>query len=258
MERQEARQYEREEEHPPTLAPNLVAALLKITSGKSLEDRRDHAIIRVLLHGPRRTEAARIDVEDLDLTSGIRTLAVVGLKGRPSHRIDLGDRDVLALKRWLNVRSPHRRIRTADSGPLWIAERTGAALKGDGIYQMLRRRCSAAGYPPESIRPPLPAHHAHEALASGHTEAEVMAKAGWKDRDGRPLWRKHGRTPRLGSLLPLRLRQPLLTRSRRPRCPHRRRGHCCVCVAFPGSLSQQLGTATHKDGRAAPALSQTA
>ncbi|WP_344218704.1 site-specific integrase [Kribbella sancticallisti] len=175
--------YGRQEAHPPILVPDLIAALLKVTSGKSFEDRRDHALIRVLLHGPRRTEVTSMQVEHLDLTSVIRTFAVIGLKGRPSRRNELGDRDVLALKRWLNQRARHRRIRSTTEGPLWIAEKTGAALKGDGIYQMLRRRAVQAGYRREAIRPHLFRHTmAHEALASGMSESEVMAKAGWKDR----------------------------------------------------------------------------
>jgi site-specific recombinase XerD len=44
--------YAREESHPPVLAPDLITALLKVTSGKTFEDRRDHTIIRVLLKGP--------------------------------------------------------------------------------------------------------------------------------------------------------------------------------------------------------------
>jgi site-specific recombinase XerD len=175
--------YGRQEAHPPVLAPDLIAALLKVTSGKTFEDRRDHALIRVLLHGPRRTEVTSMRVEHLDLTSVIRTFAVIGLKGRPSRRIDLGDRDVLALKRWLNQRARHRSIRTPSEGPPWIAEKSGAALQGDGIYQMLRRRAVQAGYPREVIRPHLFRHTmAHEALSSGLSESEVMAKAGWKDR----------------------------------------------------------------------------
>ncbi|HEY3002493.1 MAG TPA: hypothetical protein VGJ44_09085, partial [Kribbellaceae bacterium] len=79
--------YAREEAHPPVLAPELITALLKVTSGKTFEDRRDHAIIRVLLKGPRRQEVASLHVEHLDLQSAVRTAAVVGLKGRPGRRI---------------------------------------------------------------------------------------------------------------------------------------------------------------------------
>jgi site-specific recombinase XerD len=175
--------YGREEEHPPVLASAFIAAMLKATSGKTFEDRRDHAIIRILLSGPRRQEVASMRVEDLDLTSTPRTVALVGLKGGPSRRIGLGDKDVIAVKRWLSLRSRHRRIRRPDEGPLWIAEKTGATLKGDGIYQMLRRRAVQAGYPRDAVRPHLFRHTmAHEALASGRSEAEVMAQAGWKDR----------------------------------------------------------------------------
>jgi site-specific recombinase XerD len=87
-------------------------------------------------------------LEHLDLQSAVRTAALIGMKGRPSRRIPLGDRDVLALKRWLNHRARHRRIRSADQGPLWIADKTGATLKGDGTYQMLRRRAVEAGTRP--------------------------------------------------------------------------------------------------------------
>ena len=49
------------------LAPALITALLKVTSGKTFEDRRDLALIRVLLSGVRRQEVAELGVEDLDL-----------------------------------------------------------------------------------------------------------------------------------------------------------------------------------------------
>jgi integrase len=175
--------YGRQLEHPPVLPPDLIAALLKVTSGKSFEDRRDHATIRLLLTGPRRQEVASMSVEDLDLTSVVRSAGIMGLKGRPSRRIPLGDRDVLALKRWLTHRARHRRISAPDEGPLWIAEKTGARLKGDGIYQMLRRRAVQAGYPREAVRPHLFRHtFAHEAKASEMPDSDIMAIAGWTDR----------------------------------------------------------------------------
>lgn len=175
--------YQRQEEHPDVLPPDLIAALLKVTSGKDFADRRDHALIRVLLIGVRRQEAATLRVEDLDLTSAIKTAAVVGLKGRPSRRVPLGDRDVLALKRWLSHRSRHRRNLSPEEGPLWIADKTGRQLEGNGVYLMLRRRAAQAGYPPGAIRPHLFRHtFAHEFLAAGGTESDLMALAGWRDR----------------------------------------------------------------------------
>jgi site-specific recombinase XerC len=81
------------------------SALLRVSSGRSFEDRRDHAIIRVLLIGVRREEVARLQVEHLDLRSLYRSAAVIGLKGSMGRRVPLDDRDVLALRRWLGVRS---------------------------------------------------------------------------------------------------------------------------------------------------------
>ncbi|WP_425554574.1 tyrosine-type recombinase/integrase [Kribbella sancticallisti] len=63
-----------------------------------------------------------------------------------------------------------------------MAEKTGADLKGDGIYQMLRRRAVQAGYPREAVRPHLFRHtFAHEAKAAGMSDEQIMAIAGWKD-----------------------------------------------------------------------------
>lgn len=175
--------YQRQEERPAVLAPDLIAALLKVTSGKGFEDRRDHAIVRVLLIGVRREEAATLRVQDLDLTSAIKSAAVIGLKGRPSRRVPLGDRDVLAIKRWLSHRSRHPRLGSPHEGPLWIADKTGRQLQGNGIYLMLRRRAAQAGYPRHLVRPHLFRHtFAHEFLAAGGAETDLMALAGWRDR----------------------------------------------------------------------------
>lgn len=174
--------YQRQEEHPAVLEPALIAGLLRVTKGQSFEDRRDHALIRLLLTGARRQEITALRVEDVDLTSAIRSALVAGLKGRPGRRVPLGDKDALALRRWLTVRAQRPRC-DAQRGPLWVAGRSGAALNGNGIYQMLRRRAMQAGYPREAVRPHLFRHtFAHEFLAAGGAESDLMALAGWKDR----------------------------------------------------------------------------
>lgn len=133
--------------------------------------------------GVRRQEVADLSVKDLDLTSAIKTAAVVGLKGRPSRRVPLGNRDVLAIKRWLVHRSRHPKTGSPGAGPLWIAHKSGDRLEGGGIYLMLRRRAAQAGYPHSAIRPHLFRHtFAHEFLASGGAETDLMALAGWRDR----------------------------------------------------------------------------
>lgn len=48
---------------------------------------------------------------------------------------------------------------------------------------MLRRRAVQAGYPAETVRPHLFRHSfAHEFLASGGSESDLKALAGWRDR----------------------------------------------------------------------------
>lgn len=179
--------YSRGDQKPPVLAEQILEDLLTVTSGKTFEDRRDHALIRVLLHGARRAEVAGLDVDSLDLVSRTKTAELMPLKGGSGRRIGLGDKDVLALQRYLRMRDQHPRIkRTRDrfpGQPLWIGVKTGVRLTGGGIYQILRRRVVQAGYEKNVIYTHLMRHTAvHEFLDSGGTDSNAMAHFGWRDR----------------------------------------------------------------------------
>ena len=57
------------------------------------------------------------------------------------------------------------------------------ALTSNGIYQMLRRRAEQAGYERSAIRPHLFRHtRAHQHLADGGAEGDLMRHMGWRDR----------------------------------------------------------------------------
>ncbi|MDX6308450.1 MAG: hypothetical protein QOI06_1496 [Nocardioidaceae bacterium] len=87
------------------------------------------------------------------------------------------------MRRWLTARAKHPQMPYAARGPLWVTERSGAALTGNGIYQMLHRRTVQAGYPRDAVRPHLFRHTcAHEFLVAGGSESDLLALAGWKDR----------------------------------------------------------------------------
>ena len=163
------------------LSADIIGDLLTVTKGETFEDLRDHAVIRLLLTGMRRDEVTRLRVEDIDLQA--RQLVTVGLKGKAGRPVAFGHKTALALVRWLRVRASNRYAPSADSGPLWLAVRNRAALTGNGIYQMLRRRTEQAGHPRGSVRPHLFRHtRAHQHLADGGSEGTLMQSIGWSDR----------------------------------------------------------------------------
>ena len=114
------------------------------------------------------------ETHDLDLDSGI--VRVMG-KGRRERIAFLSPKAVKALDRYLRLRARHR---FAALPHFWLGQK--GHLANSGITQVLRRRGRAAGV--DRLHPHLFRHtYAHEALAAGMQEGEVMALAGWRSRE---------------------------------------------------------------------------
>lgn len=162
------------EEPPPVLGEDELRKLLSSMSGKSFVDRRDTAIVALLIDtGLRRAECAGLRLEDIDLTAGQAT--VMG-KGRRPRILSLGTKTIQALDRYLRIRAKHA---YAARPELWLGH--GGAMTDSGIYQVVRDRAAAAGL--GSIGPHRFRHtFAHAWLASGGTEGDLMRLAGWKSR----------------------------------------------------------------------------
>src|SRR5206468_3359968 len=63
------------EETIPVIADDELTRLLKACEGKTFEDRRDAAILRLLIDtGMRREEIAGLSVEDIDMETGVATV----------------------------------------------------------------------------------------------------------------------------------------------------------------------------------------
>lgn len=156
------------------LSEDQLRALLKACGGKDFDDRRDAAIIRLLLDtGMRRGELVGLRVEDVDLAGG---LAVVMGKGRHERGCPFGDRTALAIDRYLRVRRAHP---AAGLPWMWLARR--GRLGESGVGQMLARRGSQAGLGrlhPHQLRHTF----AHAWLANGGAEGDLMRLAGWRSR----------------------------------------------------------------------------
>jgi len=175
----------------PVLSDADVQRLLKTCAGgRDFAERRDYALIRVLLEGPRRGEivSMRTDPEHLNLREGF---AVV--KGKTGERVlSLGKKAAYAIDRYLRVRSGH----TYDSSAsLWLGKR--GPIHADGVYDILATRARQAGL--SAVHPHAFRHgFAHNWLSDGGNEGDLMQLAGWTsrtmlDRYGRSMRQERAR-----------------------------------------------------------------
>lgn len=154
------------------LSEEQIGALLRACQGTAFEDRRDEAIVRLLIDtGMRRGECAGLAVEDLDLDQDV---AVVLGKGRRQRSCPFGKRTARALDRYLRMRRSHPHAARSE---LWLGYR--GPLSGDGIMQMLQRRGARAGI--EGLHPHQLRHtFAHQWMSAGGGEGDLMRLAGWR------------------------------------------------------------------------------
>jgi site-specific recombinase XerD len=168
-----------EEVTTPVLSAAQLRALLRTCEGASFDDRRDQAILRLLVDtGLRRGELVGIALADVDWAED--TIRIRG-KGRgrrgPRERlVHFGHKTALALDRYRRARERHPR---AGEAALWLGSR--GPLSGSGLYGRLRARAERAGLGP--IWPHMLRHSfAHRYLEKGGSEGELMRLAGWSQR----------------------------------------------------------------------------
>lgn len=161
-------------EPPPVLTPAELLRLLKTCDGTTFDDRRDNAILRVLLDtGMRRGELAGLRVGDIDFGPDV---AVVMGKGRRPRNCPFGRKTAQAVDRYLKVRGRHP---AADSDWLWLGKK--GRLTDNGVLQMVRRRGHQAGLAHVYVH--VFRHtYAHQMLADGMQEGDLMRLAGWRSR----------------------------------------------------------------------------
>jgi site-specific recombinase XerD len=156
----------------------ILTALLKARSGKSFVNRRDAAILRVFLDtGCRLAEITNLRFSDIDLDG--QTIRVVG-KGKKIRRSIFGLKTAQAIDRYLRVleRDYPERMDVAD-GHLWIGRQ--GPMSTSGITGVLHRMCSDAGVPRLHWHQ-LRHTFAHQWLANGGNEGDLMSLAGWDSR----------------------------------------------------------------------------
>jgi site-specific recombinase XerD len=162
------------EQPPEVLDDGALRKLLKTCEGKGLLQRRDLALIRLLIDtGMRRAECAGLRVEDIDLNHNV---AVVLGKGRRQRACPFGKKTALAIDRYLRSRAQHR---DADRPELWLGIR--GPLSQNGVFEIVLKRAEEAGI--ENVHPHLFRHtFAHSWLSQGGQEQDLMMLAGWRSR----------------------------------------------------------------------------
>ncbi|MGD9890088.1 MAG: tyrosine-type recombinase/integrase [Dehalococcoidia bacterium] len=159
---------------PPVFTDDQLRRLLRACEGRYFDDRRDMAIVRLLLDtGMRRSECVNLTVEDVDLDANVAN--VVG-KGRRPRACPFGYRTAQAIDRYLRSRAAHR---LAHLPELWLGR--AEPLGESGMRDAVRTRAQKAGL--DGVHLHLFRHtFAHTWLASGGPENDLMRLAGWRSR----------------------------------------------------------------------------
>jgi integrase len=160
-----------------TLTDDDLRRLLKTCQSKTLRDRRDEAIIRLMLEtGLRANELVGLQLADLDLDRQLAT--ITRGKGGKGRIVPFSPQVATAIDRYLRMR---RQRAHASNTQLFI----GAQAPGFGYWALaasLRRRAKEAG---------VEGFHVHKLrhtaatrwLRAGGSEGGLMAVAGWSSRE---------------------------------------------------------------------------
>lgn len=167
------------------LSEDELKALLKACKGTELRDRRDEAIVRLMMEtGIRAGECIALQIPDVDLATGTATIRRG--KGGKGRVVGFGAQTSQAIARYLRIRKAHR---LSDTPALWLGDR-GKPFVYDGLYSALRGRAKAAGisrFHPHLLRNTF----AHRWLAAGGSESGLMAGAGWTRPEMMLRYAKH-------------------------------------------------------------------
>ena len=159
------------EQPVPVLTVDQLRALISTTKGKSFEQVRDEAIIRLFADtGMRLGEMAGLEVSDIDLSLAV---AVVQGKGSRLRSVPFGDKTAASLDRYRRQRLRHE---LASFDAWWLGRK--GRLGDSGIAQMLKRRANDAQI--GDLHPHMFRHSfAHQWLAAGGNEGDLQRIAGW-------------------------------------------------------------------------------
>jgi site-specific recombinase XerD len=171
---------------PPKVPEKLIEPLTEVQlrvlilacEGKTLRDKRDEAIIRLLTEtGMRASEVVGLQVSDLNMASGVVTIGQA--KGGRGRLVSISPKTAVAIDKYLRLRRSHPAAGLPD---LWLSLRGNSArLSYMGMRYSISERATLAGI--ENFHLHLMRHTASSRwLAAGGSEQGLMTRHGWRDR----------------------------------------------------------------------------
>jgi site-specific recombinase XerC len=159
------------------LTEEQCAAMVQACAGKEFLDRRDDAILRLMLEtGLRAGEVIGLAVADVDLAAGV-ALVRRGKGGR-GRTVPFGAPTARAIDRYVRLRRQHPK---AELAALWLGG-NGQTLGYNGLDKAMKVRARQAGVPGFHLH--LLRHTAASRwLSAGGSEGGLMAVAGWRSRE---------------------------------------------------------------------------
>lgn len=176
-----------DEADTPVPDADALRRLLATCGGRTFDDRRDQALLRLAADtGLRRGELAALTLGDLDVRAQVVHVRAASSKSRRNRRVPFGPTTATKLAQYLRMRAQHPKARGVDSlregdprrGALWLGKL--GPLGGAGILQMLHRRCDEAGI--ERLHPHQLRHFFAHASKNGRglSDEELMRLGGWR------------------------------------------------------------------------------
>lgn len=167
------------EKEVPIIPADSLKRLFATCKGKSFEDRRDTAIMLMLLDtGARLSELTNRRIDELDLD--LMVLQVLGKAGR-YRSVPFGRTTAQAVDRYLRTLVKHLGRSPEPEEALWWGLKSKRPLTIWGVGTLLERRAAEAGLPhihPHQFRHTL----AHQWKLEGGNEDDLMRIMGWRSR----------------------------------------------------------------------------
>jgi site-specific recombinase XerC len=155
----------------PVVSTDDARRLLATCAGRTFDERRDQAILRLFFDGGvRLSELTGLKLADVDRDT--QTVHVIGKGSRP-RAVPYGAKTAQALDRYLRLRYRHA---YASTDALWLGLR--GPLNPGGVYRIVKRRAKQAGFDifPHQLRHTF----AHEWRAQGGSPDDLQRIGGWR------------------------------------------------------------------------------
>jgi integrase/recombinase XerD len=156
------------------LTDEELKAMLSAAKGTGLAERRDEALLRLMIEtGLRAGEAVELRAADVDIQR--QTVIVRRSKTGKGRIVGFSPKTAAAIARYMRIRRAHL---LADNGELWLGAR-GKRFTYFALHARLAKLAQKAGV--QDFHPHRLRHTAaHRWLAAGGSDSGLLAMAGWQ------------------------------------------------------------------------------